>query len=98
MDLDNEVIAIVGLGYVGLPLAVEFGRKRRVIGYDVSKSRVSELKSGHDRTLEVDSRELAETRHLTFTSDADDLAACKIFIVVAVPTPIDAANVPTCGR
>lgn len=93
MDLDNEVIAIVGLGYVGLPLAVEFGRKRRVIGYDVSKSRVSELKSGHDRTLEVDSRELAETRHLTFTSAAEDLAACKIFIVT-VPTPIDAANRP----
>ncbi|HRN87727.1 MAG TPA: nucleotide sugar dehydrogenase [Hyphomicrobium sp.] len=86
-------IALVGLGYVGLPLAVEFGRTRRVIGFDINKERVKELGEGVDRTLEVEPHELAEARHLSFTSNAEDLKDCRFFIVT-VPTPIDDANRP----
>jgi UDP-N-acetyl-D-galactosamine dehydrogenase len=93
MNLDKEVIAVIGLGYVGLPLAVEFGKKRPVVGFDINVSRVAELKSGHDRTLEVDDEELASARHISFTSDAKGITGCKIF-VVTVPTPIDEANRP----
>lgn len=91
-DLDGD-IALVGLGYVGLPLAVEFGKKRKVFGFDINVARVEELRKGIDRTLEVDSAELASARHLTFTSNSDDLKPCKFF-VVTVPTPIDDANRP----
>lgn len=91
--MSHPVLAIIGLGYVGLPLAVEFGKKRAVIGFDINTSRVAELESGQDTTLEVDSDELAEAKHLRFTSDPADLNDATIFIVT-VPTPIDAHKRP----
>lgn len=81
-------LCIVGLGYVGLPLAVEFGKHRGVVGFDINSERVSELRSGVDRTRETSAAELAEASHLQFTTLPDDIAACTIFIVT-VPTPID---------
>ncbi len=77
MNLNSRTIAVIGLGYVGLPLAVEFGKKRPVIGFDIKADRIAELKSGHDHTLEVSEEELREAKHLTFTSDAGSLrSAC----------------------
>jgi UDP-N-acetyl-D-galactosamine dehydrogenase len=96
LNLDNRKIAVIGLGYVGLPLAVEFGKNRAVIGYDIKRSRIDALRSDHDETQEVDEAELKEARHLTFTSDAGDLADCAIYIVT-VPTPIDSAKRPDLG-
>ena len=93
MNLSKATIAIVGLGYVGLPLAVEFGKKRPVLGFDASARRIEELNRGVDSTREVDQADLAAASHLTFSADAGDLRACEVFIV-AVPTPIDAANRP----
>ena len=89
----NEKIAIVGLGYVGLPLAVEFGKVRSTLGFDISASRILELRRGLDKTLEVSNKELEAAKYLDFSSDANDLADCKIFIVT-VPTPIDDVNRP----
>lgn len=89
----TKTLAIIGLGYVGLPLAVEFGKKYPVIGFDVNEARISELKSGVDRTLEVDEKELGLSSHLSYTSDSTDLKIAQIFIVT-VPTPIDSANRP----
>lgn len=89
----KPTIAVIGLGYVGLPLAVEFGKHRPVIGFDIQSDRISELREGRDRTLEVDAAELAEAWHLTFSSDPDDLASASIFIVT-VPTPIDSHKRP----
>ena len=86
-------IAVIGLGYVGLPLAVEFGKKRQVIGFDIKAGRIAELQSGRDQTREISREELAEARHLTLTADPADLAAATIFIVT-VPTPIDAHKRP----
>lgn len=93
MDLNGVPVSVVGLGYVGLPLAVEFGKKRRVVGFDINTSRVHELRQGVDRTLEVDAEELAAAKHLTFSDNVADLSECKVFIVT-VPTPIDDANRP----
>lgn len=85
----NEIrLAIIGLGYVGLPLAVEFGKKRPVVGFDINQSRIHALQNGIDNTLEVSSDELAEAGNLTFSSNLADLATCNVFIVT-VPTPID---------
>ncbi|MDD2407969.1 MAG: Vi polysaccharide biosynthesis UDP-N-acetylglucosamine C-6 dehydrogenase TviB [Tepidiphilus sp.] len=81
-------MAVIGLGYVGLPLAVEFGKRRPVIGYDLKRSRIEELRRGLDRTREVSAEELAAARHLRFTDDPAELARCTVFIVT-VPTPID---------
>lgn len=81
-------IGIIGLGYVGLPLAVEFGKKFETVGYDINTKRISELKGGRDNTLEVEDSELKEVKHLAFTDDLNDLADCNIYIVT-VPTPID---------
>lgn len=81
-------IAVIGLGYVGLPLAVEFGKQRKVVGFDINAARIDELRAGEDSTLEVDAAELGQAMHLSFTSDLNDLADCTIFIVT-VPTPID---------
>jgi UDP-N-acetyl-D-galactosamine dehydrogenase len=92
-DLHKIRIGIVGLGYVGLPLAVEFGRKYPTVGFDVKASRVEELKGGKDSTLEVPEDELADSEHLEFTADAADLADCN-FYVVTVPTPIGDGNRP----
>ena len=89
----NATIAVIGLGYVGLPLAVEFGKHRAVIGFDIQSDRIGELLEGRDRTREVDVGELAEARHLTLSSDPSDLPEATIFIVT-VPTPIDAYKRP----
>jgi len=88
VSADRAVLAIVGLGYVGLPLAVEFGKHRNVIGFDINTSRIDDLRNGIDRTRETTAAEMAEAKHLTFTTAAQDLAAAAIFIVT-VPTPID---------
>ncbi len=86
-------IAIIGLGYVGLPLAVEFGRHRSVVGFDINAARIAELRSGKDSTLEVTPHDLATASHLTYSSQLADIAPCGVFIVT-VPTPIDQANRP----
>lgn len=86
-------IAIIGLGYVGLPLAVEFGKLRSVLGFDINQQRVDELKAGIDHTLEVDAIELLAAKHLSFTTNVAELSACNIFIVT-VPTPIDLHKQP----
>ncbi|MBT26136.1 MAG: Vi polysaccharide biosynthesis UDP-N-acetylglucosamine C-6 dehydrogenase TviB [Rhodobacteraceae bacterium] len=93
MSHADKKIAVIGLGYVGLPLAVEFGKKRPVVGFDINLGRIGALQSGVDTTLEVDAEELAEATHLTYSADPQDLADCQIFIVT-VPTPIDAHKRP----
>jgi len=93
MNLDNTKIAVIGLGYVGLPLAVEFGKQRPVVGFDVRAARIDELRRDRDSTLEVEQQDLAQARHLAFSSEAADLRDCGIFIVT-VPTPIDRAKRP----
>jgi UDP-N-acetyl-D-galactosamine dehydrogenase len=93
MDLHSARIAIVGLGYVGLPLAVEFGKLRPVVGFDINPHRIAELQAGRDGTLEVEPEHLAAAKHLQFTSDPAALAGCQVFIVT-VPTPVDQANRP----
>lgn len=93
MTLDNVKLAILGLGYVGLPLAVEFGKKRSVVGFDINEARISALNAGHDSTLEVNDEELASATHLIFSSTLDNLKSCNVFIVT-VPTPIDEHRQP----
>lgn len=93
MNLEDKTLAIIGLGYVGLPLAVEFGRKRPVIGFDINPRRVAELREGRDITLEVSTEDLQGADFLHFTSNATELASASVFIVT-VPTPIDKANRP----
>ena len=87
-DTSNLKIAVIGLGYVGLPLAVEFGRKRSVLGFDINSRRIDELKTGKDSTLEVSSEELKSATQLTFTTQIEDLKKANCYIVT-VPTPID---------
>jgi UDP-N-acetyl-D-galactosamine dehydrogenase len=91
--LDTVRIGIVGLGYVGLPLAVEFGKRYTTLGFDIRSARVDELRGGHDATLEVDADELAATPRLSYSSAVEDLAQCDVYIVT-VPTPIDDARRP----
>ena len=86
-------IAVIGLGYVGLPLAAEFGRKREVLGFDINQKRIEELSKGYDRTLEVESEELKEAKHLSFSSNFQDLADAEIYIVT-VPTPVNEYKQP----
>ena len=88
-----EKIAVIGLGYVGLPLAVEFGKVREVIGFDINKKRISELKSGYDHTKEVDAAELKSAAKLSFTDQLEDIRQAKFFIVT-VPTPVDEFKKP----
>lgn len=88
MDLQNIKLAVIGLGYVGLPLAVEFGKKRDVLGFDINPRRIAELSSGIDNTLEVEPEELKTAAQLRYTSDASELAQANVYIVT-VPTPID---------
>ncbi|MDZ7749877.1 MAG: nucleotide sugar dehydrogenase [Halofilum sp. (in: g-proteobacteria)] len=96
-DADDIRIAVIGLGYVGLPLAVEFARVLPVTGFDISRRRVEELRGGHDRTREVPPEELAEVgEHLGLTEHAEDLRACNVYIVT-VPTPIDRFKQPDLG-
>lgn len=93
MQLADLRIAIIGLGYVGLPLAVEFGKKGPVIGFDINQKRIDELKSGQDHTLEVTPEELQKSQNLSFSANLDDLQQSNFFIVT-VPTPVDQVNRP----
>jgi UDP-N-acetyl-D-galactosamine dehydrogenase len=93
MNLNNANIAIIGLGYVGLPLAVEFGKHRAVIGFDINQARIAELKSGLDSTLECSAADLVSAGHLSYSHALEDIKAAQIFIVT-VPTPVDQANRP----
>ena len=88
MNVKDTRIAVIGLGYVGLPLAVEFGKKYFTTGFDINRPRITALISGHDSTLEVDTAELESAAHLSYTTDVDKLKNCNIYIVT-VPTPID---------
>ena len=88
MKTKDTRIAVIGLGYVGLPLAVEFGKRYLTIGFDVNRLRINDLISGNDSTLEVDTDELESAAHLSYTTDVDKLKTCNIYIVT-VPTPID---------
>ena len=92
-DINQLRIGIVGLGYVGLPLAVEFGKKYSTVGFDINSGRVAELEDGADSTLECSSEELAEAKQLKYTSNAADLEDCN-FYIVTVPTPIGDGNRP----
>ena len=89
-------LAVIGLGYVGLPLAVEFGKKRNVVGFDINSRRIDQLKAGIDVTLETEAMELMEARQLSFSNCTDDIKACNCFIVT-VPTPIDKHKRPDLG-
>ncbi|GAA5185173.1 Vi polysaccharide biosynthesis UDP-N-acetylglucosamine C-6 dehydrogenase TviB [Acinetobacter kookii] len=93
LQLSELKIAIIGLGYVGLPLAVEFGKQVSVVGFDIHQKRIDELKSGQDHTLEVSPEELKQSTHLTYTANLEDLNDCNFFIVT-VPTPIDEYKQP----
>jgi len=93
MDITEKKIAVIGLGYVGLPLAVEFGKHRPTLGFDINQLRIKDLESGIDRTLEVNQEGINAAIHLKFSSDAEALRACKIF-VITVPTPIDNVKRP----
>ena len=88
MQIKDLKLSIIGLGYVGLPLAVEFSRKRPILGFDINQRRIDELKSGNDFTLETTQEELAAAKDLSYSTNPDDLRTCNCFIVT-VPTPID---------
>ncbi len=92
-SLENTKLAIVGLGYVGLPLAVEFGKRYDTVGFDINANRVHELRAGKDVTLEVDASELAGASRLSFSDALEDIGECNVYIVT-VPTPIDLAKRP----
>lgn len=92
-NVSETRIGIIGLGYVGLPLAVEFGKHYPTVGLDINQARVEELRAGRDSTLECDTEELQQAKLLTYTSDATDLAECNLYIVT-VPTPIDSSKRP----
>jgi len=93
LENDQAAIAVIGLGYVGLPLAVNFGKRFTTIGYDIKESRIAELRAGHDSTREVDADELAQASQLTLTDQVGDLSNARVFIIT-VPTPIDRAKRP----
>lgn len=93
MEFNTRKVAVIGLGYVGLPLAVEFGKKYKTLGFDINKSRIQELISGHDSTLEVDEYELKEVKSLKYSYDVNDLESYD-FYVVTVPTPINESKQP----
>lgn len=91
--MDNTKIAIIGLGYVGLPLAVEFGKRYKTVGFDIDHNRIKELSEFYDRTLEVDEAGLKSAAMLTYSSNSNDLKECNVFIIT-VPTPVDKYNKP----
>jgi len=93
IELRDVQIGIIGLGYVGLPLAVAFGRRYPTVGFDIHEGRIAELESGQDSTLEVEPEELASAGKLSYTSDPSGLKGCNVY-VVTVPTPIDQAKQP----
>jgi UDP-N-acetyl-D-galactosamine dehydrogenase len=86
--MQNKKIGLIGLGYVGLPLAIEFGKKRQVVGFDINNDRIIDLKMGNDKTYEITKQEFKDAIHLTYTNNFEDLRNCSIFIIT-VPTPID---------
>lgn len=86
--MNEKKIAVIGLGYVGLPLATEFGKHRPVVGFDIKQERIDELNTGKDSTLEVTPEGLKAAKHLCYSSNPEDLADCQIYIVT-VPTPVD---------
>ncbi len=86
-SLDDVTIAVIGLGYVGLPLAVEFGKRYATIGFDIDPARIDELRQGRDSTLEASAEELAQATELSYTTAAEDIESCSVYIVT-VPTPI----------
>ncbi len=96
LTLDQVRIGVIGLGYVGLPLAVEFGRTYPTVGYDLKAERIDELRAGHDATLEVEPEMLAAAEHLEYSSDPAALADCN-FYIVTVPTPVGANKRPLLG-
>ncbi len=91
--LSDSKIAVIGLGYVGLPLAVEFGKDRDVVGFDINSNRINELNNQIDSTLEVSNEDLLQSKNLTFTNDVSKISECNIYIIT-VPTPIDENNCP----
>ena len=93
LAIKKSKLAVIGLGYVGLPLAIEFGKKRRVIGFDINNKRIDELKNGLDSGFEVSNREFKQSLNLIYTNNIDDIKNCEIFIVT-IPTPIDDKNKP----
>nr|QFC18181.1 UDP-glucose dehydrogenase [Vibrio parahaemolyticus] len=93
MSVENAKVAIIGLGYVGLPLAVEFGKQSTTLGFDINQSRIDELSRGYDSTLECSDDELAEAKYLSYTSSLEELKQCNVYIVT-VPTPIDEHKQP----
>ena len=88
MNLSGQTIAVIGLGYVGLPLAVEFGKSRPVLGFDIDVTRIAQLRVGLDNTLELTAAQLRAATHLQFSSDLADLRSCGVYIGT-VPTPVD---------
>lgn len=92
-QIEQLKVAVIGLGYVGLPLAVEFGKKVPVVGFDIHQKRIEELQSGQDHTLEVSPEELKQSKNLQYSANLDDLKECNFFIIT-VPTPIDHVNRP----
>jgi UDP-N-acetyl-D-galactosamine dehydrogenase len=92
-NIADSQIAIIGLGYVGLPLAVEFGKHYATLGFDINKARIAELNMGEDHTLEVSSEELKQADKLRYSCELDDLRSANVFIVT-VPTPIDEHRQP----
>ena len=99
IQLNKKKIVIIGLGYVGLPLAVEFGKIRKVIGFDVDTSRINELNKGIDRTLEITTEELSSVKYIQFISDINEInkeinSEEEIIFIITVPTPINNANRP----
>ena len=95
-SIEESRIGIIGLGYVGLPLAVEFGKQFDTLGFDIDPVRINDLRGGVDRTMETTAKDLAEADRLTFTEDPKALRACNVF-VVTVPTPIDRHKQPDLG-
>ena len=91
--MNNNKIAIIGQGYVGLPLAIEFGKKFNTIGFDIDKNRISELKKSIDKTNEATSEMINESKFLKFSNSVDDIRKCNVYIVT-VPTPIDSYKTP----
>ena len=90
------VVAVVGLGYVGLPLVVEFGKLGPAIGFDIAADKVAKCRAGTDPSREIPDAEMALATHARYTSDAADLAAADV-VIVAVPTPVDHAHIPDFG-
>ena len=92
-NLTESRIGVIGLGYVGLPLAVEFGKHYETTGFDINVARIAALRDGRDHTLEVSEEELSEAKRLRYTHALDDLRVCNVYIVT-VPTPIDSFKTP----